>query len=297
MSAANDVSLDTINPIKKRDAVGNLIGNDNKALPAGDSGIIIDYPRKYRNGNSIQSPFGFAFNGGDFLPGALTLVTDQPIYVQGDFNNNGLSPTPVAPKTTSDAAPDRLPASIIGDVITVLSNQCLANSSALSATNFLGVPASQIKCGLPKSTLGSVDVNFAGGPAANPYGANVTTVNAAFLSNTNRSVGNLGAGRGWTNNPANKQFGGAINNYMRMLEDWGGPGGQFFNYTGSFVSLGTPIEANAPYASGSPTAATGYYGVPQRNFNFDTNFNNFNTLPPLPPRAIYLQQEVFKRSY
>ena len=156
----------------------------------------------------------------------------------------------------------------------------------------------QLRCGLPRANTGAVDVNV-GGVATYYVTTGPTAVNAAFLSNTDFSIGNLpdvpvgSAGdRGY--NAATKRFSGAINNYIRMLEDWGG-GARFFNYSGSFVSLGTPLEYSGPYVSGSGTNS--YYNVPTRNFNFDANFNAFTSLPPLPPRAIYLQQEVFKRKY
>jgi hypothetical protein len=77
-----------------------------------------------------------------------------------------------------------------------------------------------------------------------------------------------------------------------MLENWGGATGQFFNYSGSFVSLGTPMEYSGNYLPGGT-----YYNIPRRNFNFEPRFNSFTSLPPLPPRAIYLQQDVFKRNY
>jgi hypothetical protein len=301
MSALNDVSLDVANPIKKRDAVGNLIGTDNNPVTASNPEVIIDYPRKYRGGTSIQSPFGFAFNGGNYLPGALTLVTDQPIYVQGDFNNNGAAQSAAAPSTADG---NRLPASIIGDVITVLSNECVAANSAQSNANILGVPAGQIRCGLPRVATGAaanvVNITAPVGNVIPAYRAESMTVNAAFLSNTDRSVGNLGVGRGWASTgttAATNRHSGSINNYFRMLEDWGGATGRYFNYTGSFVSLDTPIEASGRYVGGGFSAAQGYYNIPQRNFNFDIKFNNFDLLPPLPPRAVYLQQEVFKRNY
>jgi Tfp pilus assembly protein PilX len=287
MSAANDVSLDIANPVHKTDAVGNFVGMDNKPLPLLAPPIVIDYPRKYRSGNRFQSPFGFAFNGGDYLPAPMTLVTDQAIYTQGNFNNNGAI-QPAAARNTPD--PNRLPASIIGDTITILSNQCLSASSNNNNNNDLLVPAGQISCGLPRTATGSVDVNGATyytvtGP---------TAVNAAFLSNTDRSSGNLGAGRGFTTGAgaAGNRFSGAINNYIRMLENWGGATGQFFNYSGSFVSLGTPLEYSGIYFPGGT-----YYNIPSRNFNFDPKFNAFTSLPPLPPRAIYLKQDVFKRNY
>ena len=318
MTAANDVSLDVNNPIMKRDAVGTLVGADNQPVTATNLAVTIDYPRKYRNATTIPagtaavpaprpaSPFGFAFNGGDYLPGPLTLVTDQPIYVQGNFNNNGRDQTPDATTGVNVPDPNRLPASIIGDVITVLSNQCLnqdtANGSTPTATNHLGTPVGQIKCGLPKSLTGSVNIGIGLTSGQSYY--TVTTpmaVNAAFLSNTDRSNGNLGTRR---DDGTGRRFSGGLNNYMRMLERWNTTAvqanGQFFNYSGSFVSLGIPTESSGAYNGGSNVASFGnnnYYNIPQRNFNFDSKFEVFSTLPPLPPRAVYLQQEVFKRSY
>ena len=248
------------------------------------------YPRMYANSTaSAQSPFGFAFNGGDYLPAPLTLVTDQSIYVQGNFNNNGVTQSTSAPNIPD---PNRLPASIIGDTITNLSNQCLNNSttSVATITNHLGVPKGQLNCGLPRAATGSVDVKVpvATGTAPTYYDVTgPTAVNAAYLSYTPRSNGNLGVGRGFG---GTIQFSGGVNNYMRMLENWGGT--QYFNYSGSFISLGAPLEYSGNYL-GSGT----YYWIPVRNFNFDTNFNSFSNMPPLAPRVIYLHQDIFKRSY
>jgi hypothetical protein len=300
----NDISLDIANPIKKIDAVGNLIGADNKPVTATNPAVIVDYPRKYRGSANHQSPFGFAFNGGNYLPAPMTLVTDQAIYIQGDFNNNGTAQTQAAPIVAPDI--NRLPASIIGDTITILSNQCLSLSSTSASTvidptttryNDLLVPMGQISCGIPNAADGSAGaIDLPGAVVSNTANGNgfvypvtsATAVNAAFLSNTDRSIGNLGSGRGFGS--ATPRFSGALNNYIRMLEDWGQA--QYFNYSGSFVSLGTPLEYSGQYIGGGT-----YYMIPVRNFNFDTNFNTFNLLPPLPPRAIYLQQDVFRRNF
>jgi hypothetical protein len=279
-AAADDVTTDIANPILKRNPDGTNFRNSSGQT------VTIDLPRRYRNGNTYQSPFGFAFNGGNYLPAPLTLVTDQAIYVQGDFNNNGA----IQPAAGANIpSPNRLPGAIIGDTITVLSNQCLSASSIQSTTNHLGVPAGQIQCGLPRTATGSVNVTVGTNTATYYTAANPTAVNAAFLSYTDRSIGNLGAGRGYTSNSANDKYSGGLNNYMRMLEDWGAS--RNFNYSGSFVSLGTPLEYNGTYIGGGT-----YYNIPVRNFNYDTNFNTFSTLPPLTPRAIYLQQNVFQRS-
>jgi hypothetical protein len=93
---------------------------------------------------------------------------------------------------------------------------------------------------------------------------------------------------------------------MRMLEDWGGKNGQFFNYSGSFVSLGTPLEYSGAYVpTGLAVALTpdtleysvAYYNIFSRNFNFDPRFTAFSGLPPMTPSVRYLQQEVFKRNF
>jgi hypothetical protein len=309
IAAADDVTLDIANPIVKRDAVGNLVDANNNSMAS--PGLTIDYPRKYRGSALRSSPFGFAFNGANYLPGPLTLVTDQAIYTQGDFNNNGAT-SPAAALNTPD--PNRLPASVVGDTITILSNQCLSLSSTNASTvvgvntryNDLLVPMGQISCGIPNTADSTITTELPGAEASNGTSAggryydvtSPTAVNAAFLSNTERSTGNLpsaalatagNASRGYG---GTSQFSGALNNYIRMLEDWGGSTGWYFNYYGSFVSLGTPLEYSGNYFGGGT-----YYMIPRRNFNFDTNFNTFTSLPPLPPRAIYLKQDVFKRTY
>jgi hypothetical protein len=320
MNAANDISLDIANPIMKTDAIGNNVGSNNLPVSPSNAAVTIDFPRKYRGSANFKSPFGFAFNGGDRLPGALTLVTDQSIYIQGDFNNNGApQPNTNNPATIAANPPDanRLPASIIADTITILSNQCLntAATSIPSVTNHLGVPVGQLNCGLPSVSNGSVNVTVGGNTAGNFYlVTGPTAVNAAFLSNIDRSRGNLpspalattiplNVSRGYTGAATGggpgSRFSGAINNYIRMIEGWGG-GAQQFNYTGSFVSLGTPLEYSGAYAgtdTNGNSINNSYYQIPRRNFNFDINFNTFNLLPPLPPRAIYLHQDVFKRNF
>jgi hypothetical protein len=204
-----------------------------------------DNLRSYTDGKR-KSSYGFAVTGGADLPGALTVVTDRGLFVQGDYNNFGGNPA-------------RQPASLVGDTITTLSNSCLdANTT-------------RINCGILTGQ------NL----------ATATSMNAAFLSFTNASDGNIGTdGFGVV-----QEYSGGLNNYMRMVENWAG---RNFNYTGSFVSLGEPQEFSGDYQSGG---SAGYYNVPNRNFGFDTNFNAFDKLPPLTPKVIYLQQETFKRSY
>ncbi len=294
-TVSDDLNGDGVSDVTSTVPIYQLNSDGTRAVVNG-SNVILDYVRQYwGQAGYRQSPFGFAFNGGDFLPGALTLVTDQAIYTQGDFNNNNQPQTTVVGTIVAPNA-NRLPAAIIGDTITILSNQCITNVSNVTATNDLVVPAGQISCGLPRAQTGAIDIPGAAFPFYNV--TSPTAVNAAFLSYTDRSNGNCKpSGGAYSCTPVGGlpgRFSGALNNYIRMLENWAPTvNREFFNYSGSFVSLGSPVEYSGSYVSGGGN----YYNIPNRNFNFDPNFNAFSNLPPLSPRAIYLQQDVFKRTY
>jgi hypothetical protein len=324
----SDIQADTTRPILRKNPNGtNYLLNG--------STVTQDYPRTYRgvavtaNANNIygfdgKSPFGFAFNDANDLPGRMNLVTDHAAYIQGDFNNYGLTSTGTSPvgvagtnNGTAQPSASRQGAAIMADTITILSNQCVARpgdttaaatnttgseSPAVDSTtiNFLGVPVGQIKCGIPNNDTSGFSPNY------NRQFYNVSqpvSVNAAFLAYTDRSYGNLGTGRGFTEVSADaslRRYSGGINNYMRMIEGWGNLA---FNYSGSFISLGSPIESSGRYnggcgGNGAVCWGSGaYYNIPTRNFNYDTLFNTASTLPPLTPRAVYLQQQVFRRSF
>jgi Tfp pilus assembly protein PilX len=282
LDAATDITRDTTKPIQETKTVNGVTTT-----------TTIDYYRTYPGvTGSPKSPFAFAFTGGDYLPNNLLLSSDQAVYLQGDFNNNknrnidgvdrAISAT--AANTPSDA---RLSASVIGDTITVLSNNCV--SLTLSP---LGVPAGQLNCGLQDAT------NIVATP---------TVINAAFLSNTDVSTGNLGTGRGYDASKATNKYSGGVNNYIRLLEDWnnGGTGNPIaLNYMGSLISLGAPLEYSGQYrpggeaaVAGSPGTPASYYNIPFRNFNYDPNFSDVDKMPPLTPKASYVQQKNFSRVY
>jgi hypothetical protein len=250
----------------------------NKTMPGYD----------YASGNGLTrggvSSFGFAFSGGTRLPGAMTLVSDQAIYVQGDFNNpsnamgdiatdastlddngNAISPLDVSQFDTTQPSREKKPASFLADTISILSNSCLDENKRLNCFVL------------------NADNTF--------KDATPTVVRAAFLARTDKST---------TDGAENS---GGLNNYMRMMEDWGG---QTFKYRGSFVSLGIPQEFSGLYRGGNgagvgdpaTTMTNGsFYNIPIRNFGFDADFNTQPGLPPLTPRAVFLKQKVFKRDY
>jgi hypothetical protein len=221
------------------------------------------------------SQYGFGFSGGRWLPGPLTLATDQIAYIQGDLNNpGGIQPLANGTNVFAGAAGSlgannllqKKPTAVMADAIAVLSNNCV---------NAEG----QMDC-----------FNVATGAAFRD--ATRTSVNAAFLSGTST--------------------GGGLNNYMRMMENWHynrtgvqtatseNLGLTIFRYRGSFVSTGSRIMMPAPYQSGCSdglASATCYYNVPERDFGFETSFNTADGLPPLSPQAVYLKQKVFRRDY
>jgi hypothetical protein len=288
----NEVSATSTDPIYKTNANGSQYIDATTGLP-----VISDYYRRYKgSSNTRQSPYAFAFNGGNNLPGALTVVSDQAIYLQGDYNNyNGGSATTSA----------KQPASVLADTITVLSVNCLSGDTLLDPKQ---IRTGQINCGVqdttaagttPAATAG-LQVNWtAASSKLKPqpgvmYDAEATTVNAAFLSYTDQSNGNAGTGR--YDNTKIKYYSGGLNNYMRMIENWKPNDlSKTFTYSGSFISLGNPIEFSGRLFPGGFQTGS-YFYPPTRTFSYDASFNNFSSLPPLTPRSVYLKQTSYNRS-
>jgi hypothetical protein len=270
----------------------------NDPVPGKDGqGVTIDRVDNYRTYPGIsgkqKSPYAFVFSGGEELPGPLTIASDQAAYIQGDYNNPGvpkgtlISTIPYRPSSSLVSGPYipfngtaeitgvnkvgyyREPAAIIADTITILSNECLNNNGRVGK-----VGTGTVDCG----AFGTRD-----SIASTTKVANGIAINAAFLSNLMKS-GTRNSDGTYTVGTLN----GGLNKYMRLLENWGTSAtGAYYNYTGSMVSLGEPLES-----SEVPTGV-----APKRNFNYDTYFNSFEKLPPLTPSAVYLQQDSFKRTY
>jgi hypothetical protein len=306
--AANDVIVttsDTTQRILKKNSDNTDAQVDPSCNPLTTTcaPIVLDYYRKYPSQTaSRQSPFAFAINGGNYLPNSMMLSSDQSVYIQGNFNNNNnnnsvaipanlaanLPANPInLPNTGSNTpSPDRLPAAIIADTITVLSNECVGG------TNLLGVPSGQLTCGLPPWIDGN--------PQSYANVGSAIAVNAAFLSNTQVSNGNLGSGR--YNTSLDKSYSGGVNNYIRLLEDWNNGNNPYaLNYAGSLISLNEPIEYGGLFRPGGTDPAdpvgTSYYNVPFRNFSYDTNFNTVTKIPPLTPKVSFILQNSFTRKY
>jgi hypothetical protein len=136
-------------------------------------------------------------NGGALPNGGLTVVSGNPVYVQGDFNTGSVASavpgaTPAIQPLSNSGTPtqptvlgyNRKPAAIMADAVNVLSNSW---NDALSGST----------------------------PVASP-----TTVNAAIVS------GNVPTG--------NDYYSGGVENFPRFLENWSS---KDFTYYGSMIQL------------------------------------------------------------
>ena len=146
-------------------------------------------------------------NGYQMPTGGLTVVSDNPVYILGDYNTAtstaDINNVPSNKNTSNPLipyAPDYTPQSsaVMADAVTILSN------SWTNSNSFNGLSARN---------------------------ASNTTVNAALLS------GIVTSGAGFT-------FSGGVENFPRFLEDWTG---NYFTYYGSMVELFNSMQATAVY--------------------------------------------------
>ena len=234
--------------------------------------LTVDGPNSITDVNNSGSPNNYGvrvYNGSELVStvsGApaivgLTIVSDQAVYVRGDYNLT-----------------NKKPASFLGDTINVLSNAWSMDDSYSRLYDASSLP-------YPSS-------NSAGKTDVDNRNASATTINAAFLGGNDISGdvnGTAGEGGGWSTS------GGGLNNYPRFQEDWAGIN---FNYRGSFVSLNRSRRVDGPWCGSQSIDSTcNTYNPPFRNWDFDTDFNNAANLPPLSPRAVYLRQELFERTF
>lgn len=181
-------------------------------------------------------------------PTGITVVSDQAMYVEGNYNNG-------TGACTSHAACPKIPAALMADTMNVLSN----NWSGA------GYPTCQNDC----QSFQNLDFAQRDGTA--------TEIRAAFLAGVDTTT----AGN----------YNGGLENYPRFHEDWGGQ----LLYRGSFVSLGTPRHNNGAWC-GTGTGCN-IYDPPTRNWDYDTDFQTVENLPPLTPRFVSVEQILFTENF
>ena len=200
---------------------------------------------------------------GSLLGRPFTLASNLPIYVQGNYNST------VAWQ----------PSAIIGDAFTWL-------SPGFSTAGILNRPA-----GVGVVTGGVTRWVYA--PAA---ATGNTTIYAAVLAGHGAtpfdwvSPGLVPLGCNYTGAGSQSYFyGGGLENFPRFLENWGGITAF---YRGSLVSI-----AYAQKASKYCGWAGAYYGVPRRDWAFDTRFQDPANLPPGTPVVGSVVQTAYRPVY
>lgn len=247
-----------------------------------DGGLVIFLTVKGPRSATNESFYGVRLRNGANLraasnaPGApnprgITVVSDQMAYIHGDYNASSANF-----RTSAADNVGYLPAAVMADAITVLSNSW---QDSYNAATQLARPGTNC--------------------STTPWrGTSNTTVNAAFLANT-ATTGDAEGTDGMDRDTGSglESYNGGLENYPRLLEHWGQgkdctSAGRTLTYRGSFVSLSTPQHTQSIWRN------TGnYYNAPVRNWGFDTNFRIADNLPPRSPRFVYLKQELFVRDF
>lgn len=151
------------------------------------------------------------------LPANLTVVSEDPVYIKGDYNKG------------SATVPKRA-AAVIADAVNLLSVGWNDTKTATTA--------------LPAATA--------------------TTYNVAMISGNHDTVGSA--------------YNGGLENLPRFHENWTG---KACNIRGSLVNTWA-----SRYATGQWVYGGNRYTAPNRNWTYDTDFNDVSKLPPFTPMAV-----------
>ena len=174
-------------------------------------------------------------NGGVLPDSGLTVASENPIYIQGDYNTGTISDPNAVPTNNGGNSGntdrptvtgyERKPSSVIGDAVMLLSNNWNDSNSSLSLSN---------------------------------RSASNTTYNTAIVSGFMPS--------GYTPTSGSQYgYSGGGNNFPRFLENWGS---QYCTYFGSMDELYQSKNFTARWDTGV------IYRPPVRCWNFDTNFRD-----------------------
>lgn len=217
---------------------------------------------------------GVRLTNGTVLPGVynsaapsatrgFTVASENGVYVRGNYNATSANAPPAQGNTPYNEyypfnTANHIPASIVADGVTILSNAWNDGQSYSSTTT---TPYNQ-----------STRV------------ASTTTMRFAMIS------GDTIASRSGTPNQGgiSPRLNGGVHNFKRFLETWTG---QRLDYSGSLINL-----FNSRNASGSFKCCNEVYNPPIRNWVFDSTFLDPARLPPGTPFFQYVQTTGFLRT-
>ena len=222
--------------------------------------------------------------------GGFTVGSENPVYVQGNYNSNcpaavGGAPSPCTPAnanydqtwtSTTAAEPPHAAASVIADAVTLLSNNWQDVGVSTATTN-----GSLVN---PVNTTAGQNV-----PASQPNRIAVTTYYRLAIA--------AGKTIAFSNPTQNPEFGfgsdGGVHNFLRFLEDWGGIAAQqSLYYKGSLVSLYFDT-----YATGTFKCCNLVYNPPSRQYTFDSLFSVPQNLPPGTPMFRNVDNLSYRQNY
>ncbi len=193
----------------------------------------------------------------------FTVASENNVYVQGNYNaTHANSPpsqgnTPYTQYFPQDTAL-HIPASIVADGITILSNAWNDGQSFSSSTTSPYNQSTRV--------------------------AQTTTMRFAMIS------GDTIASRSATPNQGgiSPRLNGGVHNFKRFLETWTG---QRLDYSGSLINLFNSRNASGPFK-----CCNEVYNPPIRNWVFDGTFLDPARLPPGTPFFQYVQTTGFLRT-
>ena len=216
--------------------------------------------------------------------GGFTVASENPVYIQGNYNSNCpaaivATPNPCTPASASydttwtnpaNPEPNHAAASVIADAVSMLSNNWqdagISNAFLANGSQFNG------------SLQNPLNPGGQGVPAQTPNRIAVTSYYRVAVAG--------GKTIAFNNTAQNPEFAfgmdGGIHNFLRFLEDWGGvPAAgaqQSLYYKGSLVSLYWNT-----YATGTFKCCNLVYNPPDRQYTFDPLFSIPSNLPPGTP--------------
>jgi hypothetical protein len=232
MSKVNDAA--TAGTLK--DTVGSNDGfllfiNDTSVGTSVNTTIVDSSTGKSTNVTSSRARGVKLINGGTLPSAGMTIVSPNPVYIQGDYNTGSGGGTQPLSNTSANYTPpddnpspivgsyNRAPAAVVGDAVNILSNSW----NDASSNNGLGSRK-----------------------------ATSTTVNTAIVA------GNVPT--------TSSSYSGGIENFTRFHEDWDGV---YFTIYGALALLYDSEQATHPWSNASynPPSRRWYYDTLLQNNN------------------------------
>lgn len=212
----------------------------------GASNQIAPIVYMYNTSATPSSRRAIRVTNGEKIPTAgLTVTSNNPVYIQGDFNTGGNG-------TTNNNVPSNNPSNLNADGTYVDPS----NPPNSYASGYTRAPAAVLADAVNILSNNWSDSNSTASLSSRP--ATPTTVNAAIIS-----------GIVPTNINNDGDYSGGAENFPRLHEDWTN---KSLTYYGSMVELWTSTSANNSQATGEWHYGGNIYNAPARNWFYDSNF-------------------------